>query len=320
MSSTPLNPLPQGPAIVDKNGVPTQELYWFLLTLFTTVQSNSSATNIPFVPVVPAPGSDPFVQSLLKQAAFTPGAAASLAAAVQARFAAISKQLSFAQQTNNALDRINALERALAFRPQPPQAPSGVQLVVYTQAQYRVAYVAGLGGLPLFIYVSDYAHLIYWDGSTAVFADGGNNFISAFENDPIGPGWHLMDGATVDYLNTDGTFTAQVLEDLTSDAAHAAYPKWGSPNSGPNAAVAPTISGQTEDQAVGFTGSPAAAGTASINSAAVGTPTNVLVPPISGGGGALTTDPHHHTLLVANAPISATGEPQNLERRPFFRQ
>jgi len=289
--SNSLNPMPAGPRFVNPDGSLTQEAYWFLLTMFNTTQNNEAAASNPFAPPAPAPGSDPFVQALERQAAFSTGAVSSLASAVQARLA--------------------SLEKILAFRPQPPAQFAGVALVVYTQAQYATAYAAGLGGVSLFIYISDYAHLIYWSGATAAFADGGNNYIAAFENDPPGPGWHLMDGSTVNYLNTDGTVTAQTLEDLTSAANKAAYLKMGSPNSGPNAAVAPTISGATET------------GTANI-----GNDTDAGVTFLAAGAGSTAAlkphthvdAGHTHTLMAADAPITATGEPRNLERRPFFRQ
>lgn len=323
----PLNPLPLGPAFIDSAGRPTQEFYWFLLTLFTVTQSSAETANIPFTPVVPAAGSDPFVQALEKQSAFNGASAASVAAAVQQQFAALLRQLAFSRQTNNALDRINALERSLAFRPQPPASgSSGIQIVVYLRAAYATAYAAGLGGAPLFIFVSDYAHLIYWNGTIAIFADGGNNYISAFENDPPGPGWQLMDGSITDFLNADGTVNAITVEDLTSSAGRASYLKLGSPNSGPNVSVAPTISGTTDLFTVGFTpAAAAAAATAGAGSVRDGTGASigVLTPPFSGGGGGggghLNNDPHSHTLSGA-AIITATGEPQSLERRPFFRR
>jgi hypothetical protein len=303
--------MPQGPRFVNPDGSLTQEAYWFLLTMLNVTQNNEAASSNPFAPPAPAPGSDPFVQALETQAAFSSGAASALASAVQSQFAAIQRQMAFIPAASNALDRIAAIERALAFRPQPSAQFAGVALVVYTQAQYATAYAAGLGGVALFIYISDYAHLIYWSGATAAFADGGNNYIAAFENDPPGPGWHLMDGSTVNYLNTDGTVTAQTLEDLTSAANNAAYLKMGSPNSGPNAAVAPTISGATETGTANI-GNDTDAGVTFL-AAGVGS-TAALKPHTHVDAG------HTHALMAADAPISATGEPRNLERRPFFRQ
>lgn len=189
---------------------------------------------------------------------------------------------------------------------------SGFPIIVCTQATFPT--LTGLG--PTFIYVTDYVHMLYWDGTDCNFTDGGNCFIAFFDVDP-GTGWHLLDGTVnVKYLKKDGTTGTYTVE----DAGTAFYLKASTTNSGPNAAVAPTISGVTDDATVGFTGSAASAGTASINNPASGTPTTVLVPPISGGGGSLNTDPHHHPMSVANAPISATGEPRNIARRPFFRQ
>lgn len=59
---------------------------------------------------------------------------------------------------------------------------------------------------PTLIYVSDYAHFIYWDGVTLSFAGDPSGQLIEFLVPPTGPGWHLCDGSTgVVYLLADGT-------------------------------------------------------------------------------------------------------------------
>lgn len=199
---------------------------------------------------------------------------------------------------------------------------SGIPFVICTQATFPV--LASIGAS--FIYVTDFPHFIFWDGTTSpVFADGGNCYIALFEVDP-GAGWHLCDGsAGVTYLKADGTTGSVTLPDLTTSGAAAAYLKAGDTNSGPNAAVAPTISGHTEDTAIGFT--PATGATPASVSATAGATAGTDFDAVTaidggggGGGGSLDTDPHQHNLTSGNAPITATGEPRNLVRRPYFRR
>ncbi len=167
--------------------------------------------------------------------------------------------------------------------------------------------------------VTDYGHLLMWTGSAWSWAPGeqGSGMLVLFEIDPTGVGWHLYDGATVNYLKADGTTGSVTLPNL---AGTAAYPKAGSPNSGPNAAVAPTLSGNTASATTGITVSAAGAATASSGTAQSGAGQAVLTALTSGGGGGgAVTDPGHiHGLTGASA--SATGEPRNLVRRPWFRQ
>lgn len=204
---------------------------------------------------------------------------------------------------------------ALMLASGPQTVPQSPQIIFCTQATFPA-----LSGVPAntLIAVTDYAHLIYWDGSTSSFLDGGNCFIALFDIDP-GIGWHLLDGTVnVPYLKADGTLGTYTVE----DASVAFYLKASTTNSGPNAAVAPTISGVTENAPTGISVSPAAAATAGAGTALAGATQAVLIPPFSGGGGGGgVTDPqHHHGLTSANAPISATGEPRNLARRPYFRK
>ncbi len=135
-------------------------------------------------------------------------------------------------------------------------------------------------------------------------------------------GWHLYDGtANVPYLKFDGTLGTQTLSDLTSAANKAAYPKAGSPNGGPNAAVAPgstggggSIANATSTGTVNATvdqggGTVVAAGAGST----VAAHTHVHADTV-------TMNAHTHTFTPTQATIDATGEPRNEIWRPWFRQ
>lgn len=168
--------------------------------------------------------------------------------------------------------------------------------------------------------VTDYGHVLKWSGSAWSWGPGeqGSGMMALFEVNPTATGWHLYDGSTVSYLKADGTLGSVALPDLVSATANAAYPKAGSPNSGPNAATGATISGGTvASAATGITGSTAATGsTTSVNN---GTGTLVTLPTSAHTHAVTITDPHHtHTLSAITA--GTDGEPRNLVRRPYFRQ
>lgn len=193
--------------------------------------------------------------------------------------------------------------------------------------------------------VTDFNHVLRWTGSAWGFApgDSGSAYLTLFEVDP-GTGWHLYDGATVDYLLSDGTTASAVLPNL---AGTAAFLEAGGTNSGPTAAVAPGISGSTGSTAVTVTGT-SASGTANIAPVSGntnndgGTPQTLLytaglvsatVPaePHTHGFIVAPTDSGHthgvgsyagaaHTHGVGTLTVDATGEPRKLVRRPFFRQ
>lgn len=204
------------------------------------------------------------------------------------------------------------------FPPPPAVNRTSIEIVICTQATFPT--LTG-GSIAIFVYVSDFHHMIYWDGTTALFSDGGNRFVGLFEVDP-GAGWALYDGSTVAALNADGTTSNVVLPDLTSTAAVAAFLEAGGTNSGPTAAVAPTISGNTETAVTGISVSGGSGITTTSGSVASGTGAlaTFITSVSGGGGGGAVTDPGHvHALLAIDAPISATGEPRKLVRRPYFR-
>lgn len=224
-------------------------------------------------------------------------------------------------------------ELLAAMRPQKLYRP---QIRVCTQATFPV--LASLRP-QTFIYVSDYVHMIYWDGTTPVFAGDQSGLLHLAESDP-GTGYHLYDGATVNRLNADGTVTSVTLPDLTTAGALAAFLEGGGTNSGPTGAVAPTLTGATGSTAVTVTGS-TASGTAAIAGNTGnddGSPQTVQ----SGTGATVPAEPHAHpvgtiadsghshgvgslageahTHAVGTLAVTATGEPRKLIRRPYYRQ
>jgi hypothetical protein len=97
-----------------------------------------------------------------------------------------------------------------------------------------------------FIFVkAPYYHLIFWDGVTPEFADGGSNYYTIADANPAtglqtaGGGWVPMAGQTsVSYLNADGTISTRSLVNLIGTPA---YLKVGTGASALSAAVAPTL-------------------------------------------------------------------------------
>lgn len=222
------------------------------------------------------------------------------------------------------------------------QLVMGVHAWVYYSGTYRAAIadlpttgfdgaVIGSDDSGLTFHETTWNHVLQWDTTTNLAWDWGPGEPGSgmgpvlFEIDPAGLGWHLYDGtASVPYLKADGTTGTVNLPDLTSSGALAAFLKGGGTNSGPTAAIAPTISGHTELALTGISvsgGSGATSGTGAADNTGTSS-IAVLTPPLAGGGGGgAVTDPmHQHNLTSGNAPISATGEPRKLVRRPWFRQ
>src|SRR5690242_263946 len=210
-----------------------------------------------------------------------------------------------------------------------PRMVSTVQANLTKLASFLTAYDAAvpcnftqsvaevtLGSAPFLVIVTDYGHVLQWNGTGWQWGPGepGSGMLVMFEVNP-GSGWQLYDGSTVNMLKSDGTTQSVVLPDLTSAANLAAYLKAGSPNGGPNAAVAPgfTGGGLTSD-ATGITATTSASAstvnvlTSSVTAVSTGAHTHAVN----------ITDPTH-THTFSGGAVDATGEPQNLVRRPYFR-
>ncbi len=196
------------------------------------------------------------------------------------------------------------------------------QIIVCTQPTYPVL----TGVDPVFVYVTDYAHLIYWNGLAGGFVGDNPGCLSLWENDP-GVGYHLYDGSIVNYLKADGTISSIVLPDLTSSAALAAFLEGGSPNSGPTAATAPTLLMNPYTPA-GLIGAQILVGTPAALTTAAVTATGAVnaITQIAGSGtsytpaGTVTTGVFSGTPATLTGTVSATGEPRKVVRRPYFRQ
>lgn len=137
---------------------------------------------------------------------------------------------------------------------------AGVKTWLYAWGVWRrtQAQVAGVGfgtaDARCRIYVTDYDHFLKWSGAAFGWDDGeqGSGMGPVYwEVDPTGVGWHLYNGATVSYLNADGTTSSVALPDLVTAPGQAAYLKAGGTPSGPNAAVAAVITGNTADAGAG---------------------------------------------------------------------
>lgn len=72
----------------------------------------------------------------------------------------------------------------------------------------------GTGDTGLLVYVSDYAHLLQWNGAAFSWAPGeqGSGFISAFVSAPSpADGWALCDGSNVIQMLSDGTLNSSFV-------------------------------------------------------------------------------------------------------------
>lgn len=179
-----------------------------------------------------------------------------------------------------------------------------------------------------FIYnVTDFGHQLRWNGLNWEWGDDSGDAGKGpvlFEVDPSGNGWRLYDGTqNVPYLKSDGTLGFVDLPDLVSDPTKAAFLEAGSPNAGVTAPVAPTATGadgalSTDPTGITLpanTGGPSA--TVAVQS---GAGTTVATSTHTHTEGAVTDPGHTHTFTAVQPTISATGKPQRLTRRPFFRQ
>ena len=87
----------------------------------------------------------------------------------------------------------------------------------------------------LIYYVTDFAHMVRWDGTTWAFMDGGNNFFADFSAPP-GTGWALANGTIVTFLTVGATLGTNTLT-LPNLNGTAAYKKSGSVYTGTIAAA-----------------------------------------------------------------------------------
>lgn len=235
-------------------------------------------------------------------------------------------------QSGADADQIDLLS-TLTTRASKPTRP---QIVVCTQATFPATATLAPS---TFVYVTDYCHMMFWDGVTMAFADGGNKYMALFETAP-GTGWALYDGGTYAYLTPAGATANITLPDLTSVGALAAFLEAGGVVSGPTAASAPSISGST---AIGNAAFGAALTTTNSAAIAGNTGNDVTATQIvqAGVGATVPGEPHTHSIgtiadsghahlftpsdtghthAVGTLAVSATGEPRKLIRLPYFRR
>lgn len=90
--------------------------------------------------------------------------------------------------------------------------------------QVTQAQIAGMGlnssNVGFLIWVTNYNHLLRWSGTAWDFAPGyeRSNWYALFEatgpQPPMGSGWVLADGSTVNVLNADGTITSVTIQTI----------------------------------------------------------------------------------------------------------
>jgi hypothetical protein len=135
----PPNPLPQGKEFVNPDGSLTQEAYWFLLTMLTSVLS-SVAVN-PFIPASGDVADSPVIQAIEKLQAFGSPGSIAVASDALSQIRAIQKALAFSAPTPDVFQRIRVLEILSAFQPIAPVPP------VVTEAQIANAeWLTGVAG------------------------------------------------------------------------------------------------------------------------------------------------------------------------------
>ena len=147
------------------------------------------------------------------------------------------------------------------------------------------------------LWVSDFDHIIRYNGSGWQMIDGGNLRISFCVADP-GIGWHLCDGSTVAYLNANCVSTSLItLPDLRT-AGSPAFFKTGDTYTGSVvAAVTPTAT----------------------NPSPTGTP-STTTSFTQGAGATVTVASPTHTHTIGNPTVSLPGDPvPELVMLPYFR-
>lgn len=158
----------------------------------------------------------------------------------------------------------------------------GLTITTVTQATLPPSLPASSAGMIYF--VSDFNHLLQWDGTKWIWAPGenGSGYISSFLISPTGAGWHLCDGSIVHRLNSDGSVSNVTLPNY----AIAAYLKLGtSAAAGPNAPSGATqsISG----------GTPAGTISGSSDTTSAESASQAVQ---SGAGVTVAAHPHTHTV------------------------
>lgn len=137
---------------------------------------------------------------------------------------------------------INELHKTLATVPVMNTHPE--QILVTNQAGIAALKLSG-GDTGKFVYVTDYYHMLAWDGTEFSFADGGSNYYTVADENPAiggtasGGGWLAVDGSeTVNFLQVNGKLGTRNLADTVGNPS---YLKVGTGTGALNSPVAPTL-------------------------------------------------------------------------------
>ena len=150
-------------------------------------------------------------------------------------------------------------------------------------------------------FVTDYAHLVYWDGSAWQWLDGDLPGRLAFWSSAPATGWGLCDGTSVDLLTIGATLTTTAFTTPNLKGT-AAYLKSGSAFSATvHAASGTTASGSTGTGTTG-TGT-TGTGTTGTGTTGTGTTGNDSAYVVAAVGGIdVSVSPHTHTVPGLSIP------------------
>lgn len=183
----------------------------------------------------------------------------------------------------------------------PKSSPTRVQIRIVTQSTFPPDLTQLSAST--FLYVSDFAHWLFYDGTVTSFADGGSNYYAVATAAPATVGWHAVDGSTVTYLLANGSLGTRTL---ANTVAVPGYLKVGSGSDTLISPVVPVITGVTDTSTTGVTASTTTIGDGT------GAPEGVATG---------VSDPgHSHTLTASNISISSDGEPEHFYSRLWFRR
>ena len=178
---------------------------------------------------------------------------------------------------------------------------------IYCQQAQISGLRLGRGDQNTRVHVTDYCHILYWDGQRFWFdGDDGSDFYVLRDSSSNIPsvGWHAADGSTVSFLKQDGTLGSKTLMNSVSQSG---YISIGTGTGGFSSAVAPTINGSASLSGFSLSGS-GSVGTGISGSATVGTTISGSATVASGVaiGGSITFG-SSHIPLSGSVTISALG-------------
>ncbi len=201
-------------------------------------------------------------------------------------------------------------------------------LIRGTLAEQPTALDAGNDGL--LFYVSDFGHVVRWDGSASVWAfapgDNGSGYFQDFAITPQAPGWALANGSTVTYLVVGGAALATASITLPNLTGTPAYRKAAAAYTGTINAASGSLSGstagQSNDHTHGVTGS--TSGPSALVTIREKDPPDFTE--------SIPSATHHHDISLTSGGTSADHthgagslaiasiDPANLAVLPFFRR